>query len=225
VPEAREPEDRGPAPPARTARAEPIRARSLTVGVALLIGLIVGPMLGRWIGGHVPSLSWLSSKPATVTHDLVLEQVRSVAKLVASEATIRDVVTYENTYLGSTKRTLIVVTGKVSAGIDLSKGAEVDVDERGKRIAVSIPAAQVLGVEVLQMRTYDERAGLWNPFQPADRDAINAQVRAQLLRAGTESGLAEHANRSAKATLETLLARDGYTVDVTVRGTVAEAGR
>jgi hypothetical protein len=186
--------------------------------------MLIGPRLGGWVGEHVGPLSWLAPRAPVVTHDLVMEQVRSVAKLVASEATVRDVVTYENTYLGSTKRTLIVVTGRVNAGIDLSKGAEVKVDDRAKRIAVSIPAAEVLGVDVVQMRTYDERAGLWNPFRPADRDAINAQVRAQLLRAGAESGLVEHANRSAKATLEALLARDGYTVDVTVRGEVKAQG-
>ena len=198
--------------------------RALSLIVAVLIGMIAGPALGRWLGTHAGPLSWLAPNEPTVTHDLVLQQVRSVARLVASEATIRDVVTYENTYLGSTKRTLIVVTGKVSAGIDLSKGADVQVDDRAKRITVSIPAAEVLGVEVVGMRTYDERAGLWNPFRPADRDAINAQVRAQLLRAGAESGLVEHANRSAKATLETLLARDGYVVDVVVRGEVKATG-
>ena len=65
--------------------------------------------------------------------------------------------------------------------------------------------------------TYDERGGLWNPFTPADRDAIQRQVRSQLERAGNELGVAEHANRSAKTLLETLLATDGYTVDVSVQ--------
>ncbi len=192
--------------------------RALTVLVALgLIAAVALPFAGR-----VARWSPFAPSAPVVTHDLVLQQVRSVAKLVASEATVRDVVTYENTYMGSTKRTLIVVTGRVSAGIDLAKGADVQVDDAAHRITVSIPAAEVLGAEVVNLRTYDERAGLWNPFRPADRDAINAQVRQQLLRAGAESGLVEHANRSAKATLEALLARDGYTVDVTVRGTVVK---
>ena len=73
------------------------------------------------------------------------------------------------------------------------------------------------------LKTYDERAGLWNPFRPEDRDAIQRQVRAQLERAGTELGVVEHANRSAKTLLETLLATDGYTVDVQTRGAVVRA--
>ena len=153
----------------------------------------------------------------TVSHDLVVQKVRSVAKLLTSETTVRDVVVYENTWMNSTKRSLVVVTGRVLAGIDLEKGADVKIDDAAKTITVTLPPAEVLAVEVTNMRTYDERGGLWNPFTPADRDAIQRQVRSQLERAGNELGVAEHANRSAKTLLETLLATDGYTVDVSVQ--------
>jgi hypothetical protein len=76
----------------------------------------------------------------------------------------------------------------------------------------------VLAVEVLDVRTYDERAGLLNPFRPEDRDQIQRLVRARLERAGPEAGLLAQAERSAVGTLRALLARDGYTVEVTVRG-------
>jgi hypothetical protein len=152
-----------------------------------------------------------------VSHALVVEKVQAVAKLVSSETTVRDVVVYENVWMGSTKRSLVVVTGKVLAGIDLQNGAAVSIDSVAKRITVTLPPAKVLGVEITNLRTYDERAGLWNPFRPEDRDAIHRQVRAQLERAGSELGVVEHANRSAKAMLESLLAADGYTVDVIIR--------
>src|SRR5919197_6733362 len=54
-----------------------------------------------------------------ISQDLVVERVQAVAKLVSSETTVRDVVVYENTRFGSTKRALVVVTGKVLAGFDL----------------------------------------------------------------------------------------------------------
>jgi len=37
------------------------------------------------------------------------------------------------------------------------------------------------------------------------------------VRTGEELGVVEHANQSARALLQTLLATDGYTVDVTFR--------
>jgi hypothetical protein len=152
-----------------------------------------------------------------VTQELVVEKVEAVAKLVSSETTVRDVVVYENSWMNSTKRSLVVVTGKVSAGVDLAEGTDVAIDSLARRITVTLPPAKVLAVEVVSLRTYDERGGLWNPFRPADRDAIHQLVRAQLTRAGRELGVVEHANRSAVALLGGLLAVDGYTVDVSVR--------
>lgn len=172
-------------------------------------------------------VAWRGRRPADepeergatrVSQQLVVEKVQAVAKLVSSETTVRDVVVYENSWMNSTKRSLVVVTGKVSAGVDLSEGSEVRIDSVAHRISVTLPPARVLGVEVLSLRTYDERAGLWNPFRPADRDLIQRRVREQLMRAGQDLGVVEHANRSAVALLQALLATDGYTVDVTVRG-------
>jgi hypothetical protein len=189
----------------------------LAIGIAVMVavgGLAVYRRAGALFG---------TPAPPRVSHDLVVQQIRSVAKLVTSEATVRDVVVYEQTRFTATKRALLVVTGRVLAGIDLDStaadgGAEVRIDHEARRITVSLPPAELLAVEVVNVRTYDERAGLINPFRPADRDDIQRQVRAQLERAGRDMGLLELANRSAVALLQSLLARDGYTVDVSIRG-------
>jgi hypothetical protein len=146
---------------------------------------------------------------------VVVERIRSVAQLVTSETTVRDVVVYENRRLGSTKRSLVVVTGKVMAGIDLDTGTQVDVDQGARRVRVVLPPAKVLGVEVTQLRTYDERSGLWNPFRPADRDTIYYLARQQLVDAAGELGVTAHAEESARRLLGALIHADGYTVDVT----------
>jgi hypothetical protein len=138
-----------------------------------------------------------------------------VAQLVTSETTVRDVVVYENRRLGSTKRSLIVVTGKVMAGIDLDAGTQVDLDHSERRVRILLPPAKVLTVEVTQLRTYDERSGLWNPFRPADRDTIYHLARQQLVSAAGELGVAAHAEESARRLLGALIHADGYTVDVT----------
>jgi len=61
------------------------------------------------------SIPWLSPAPR-ITHELVVDQLRDVAKLVSTEMTMRDVVIYEQTRFGFSKRALLVVTGKVLAG-------------------------------------------------------------------------------------------------------------
>lgn len=152
--------------------------------------------------------------PPVVTQQIVVERLQSVAKLVATEMTLRDVVVYEQTRFGSTKRALLVVTGRVSAGIDLERGTDVRIDSASRTITVSLPPAQVLSVEVESVKTYDERAGLLNPFRPEDRDRIQQLVRAQLGTAARESGILTHADQSATRVLTELLARDGYRVEI-----------
>lgn len=150
----------------------------------------------------------------TVTHSLVVEKVQAVAKLVTSETSIRDVVVYRNTWYGSTKRSLVVVTGRLLAGIDMKKGSDVRVDEATKTIRITLPRASVMALEITDMRTYDESGGLWNPFTAADRDAIHRLARAQILRSANELDVIGHAERSASELLARLFSVDGYTATV-----------
>jgi hypothetical protein len=177
----------------------------LAMGAALSLGLI-----RRAVGG---ALFGARSEPR-VTQEFVVERLREVAKLVATEMTLRDVVTYEQTEFRSTKRTLLVVTAKVAAGIDLAHGTDVRIDAAAKRIIIGLPPAQIMSVDVINVTTYDEHAGLWNPFRAEDRDVIQRRVRTQLMEAARLSGILEHADQSAARVLTELLSRDGYTVEI-----------
>ena len=182
------------------------------VVIALLLAASLGVAVYRRASGAIAGFG--RAEPPRITHQLVVERLEAVSKLVASEMTLRDVVIYEQTRLGSTKRALLVVTGRVSAGINLQQGTDVRIDSVAKRITVSLPPAQVLSVDVLNVTTYDESGGLLNPFRPEDRDVIQRRIRAQLLVAARQSGILAHADESAVKLLTELLARDGYTVEV-----------
>ena len=180
-----------------------------SVAIAVMLVVAVWRMVGdarSWVAGM--------KDRTTLSQEMVAQEVRNVAKLVSSEMTVRDVVTFENTRYGSTKSALIVVTGKIMAGIDLERGTEVRIDSAKRHITIVIPEAQVLAVDIVQLRTYDEQRGLWNPFQPADRDAIYQSVRRQLHRAAADMGIVQRANASAAKMLETMFSVDGYTTEV-----------
>ncbi len=201
------------APATRTPR------RIFGAGAALaVIALLVLIGFGYCASKLTPGSLLGSRDTTTVTHDVVVQQIRAVAKLVSSEATVRDVIVYENTWYGSTKRSLVVVTGRLLAGIDLRDNPDVTIDHQNKMITIRIPPAKLIAVEIKDMRTYDERGGLWNPFTREDRDAIQRQARTQLMAAGGQLELLRHANDSAVEMLRMLLAKDGYTVDAAVRG-------
>jgi hypothetical protein len=161
--------------------------------------------------------AFLGRNETKITNDVVIQQVRAVAKLVSSEATVRDVIVYENTWYGSTKRSLVVVTGRLLAGIDLRDNPDVSIDHAAKKITIRIPSAKLIAVEIRDMRTYDERGGLWNPFTPEDRETIQRQARTQLTAAGNQMEILRHANESAVELVKVFLAKDGYTVDAAIR--------
>jgi hypothetical protein len=173
---------------------------TLLAAIALLILLGLGYCATRMVPGAL-----LGRNTTNITNDVVISQIRAVAKLVSSEATVRDVIVYENTWYGSTKRSLVVVTGRLFAGIDFRDNPDVSIDH-AKRV-----------IKIRNMETYDEHGGLWNPFTPEDRNLIQRQARAQLTAAGGQLELIRHANESAIELLQLLLAKDGYTVDVALR--------
>lgn len=178
----------------------------IAAGVAVVLGL-------TWL------TSFFSLKPNTtsVSHSVVVERVQKVAKLVSSETTLRDVIIYEDTWYGSTKRSLVVVTGKVLAGIDLDTGTAVQIDEKTKKITITLPQPDILGIEITEMKTYDEQRGFWNPFNAADRDALFQRAREQLNQTSRDLKITETSRDSARELLEGMFATNGYTVEVVYR--------
>jgi hypothetical protein len=188
--------------------------RKLALVAALLVLLLAfayaavrrqAGVIGDLLGGR---------ERTSVSHSMIVDKVRAVAKLVTSETTIRDVVVYKNTWYGSTKQSLVVVTGRLLAGIDMEHGADVKVDDAAKRIEITLPKAGIMALEISDMQTYDERGGLWNPFTPADRDNILRLARGQIMRSATSLSVTAHAEKSAADLLASLFSTDGYTASV-----------
>ena len=171
-------------------------------------------------GVSIVVIMWLTSRilpqpnKTTVSHSVAVERVQKVAKLISSETTLRDVIIYEDTWYGSTKRSLVVVTGKVLAGIDLDAGSSVVINEKARRITITLPQPGILGIEITEMKTYDEQSGLWNPFNAADRDAVFKRAREQLETTSRNLKITETSQQSARELLEDMFASNGYSVEV-----------
>jgi hypothetical protein len=188
--------------------------RKAALGVALLVLLLAFAYAAvkRQAGAMSDLLG--GRERTSVSHSVIVDKVRAVAKLVTSETTIRDVVVYKNTWYGSTKQSLVVVTGRLLAGIDMEHGSDVRVDDAAKRIEITLPKAGIMALEISDMQTYDERGGLWNPFTPADRDNILRLARGQIMRSATSLNVTAHAEKSAADLLTSLFSTDGYTASV-----------
>lgn len=179
----------------------------IALAIVLGLGLVTGLRLSN-------GLPWSGSGRTAIDQSVVVERLESAAKLITTEALVRDVVTYQNTYLGSTKRSLVIVTGKAFVGLDLKRPPQVTVSQGDRRIMLVLPHARLLGVDILQLKTYDESRGLWNPFHPADRDTIFQLARDQLVLAARDLAVLEHAEQSARQLVAGLFAPEGYSVEV-----------
>ena len=178
--------------------------------LALVLGL--GVALGLTLSRGAALL--LHPGRTTIDQSVVVERLETVAKLITTEAMVRDVVTYENTWLGSTKRSLVIVTGKTLVGFDLRIRPKISIQQRDRHIVLVFPHARLLGVDIVELRTYDERRGLWNPFHPADRDTIFQLARRQLAAASRDLAVVAHAEQGARQLLVGLFAPEGYSVEV-----------
>jgi hypothetical protein len=183
--------------------------RLVATGIALGLAVVLGVVLvGRGALLAFPGHT-------TISESVVIERLDAVAKLITTEAMVRDVITYENTRLGSTKRSLVIVTGKTLVGLDLQVPPRISIRQRDRHITLVLPHARLLGVDIVELRTYDERRGLWNPFRPSDRDTIYLLARRQLASAARDLAVVTHAEESARRFLVGLFATDGYTAEVT----------
>jgi hypothetical protein len=198
------------------ANQEPSTGRALPAILAILALVVL-----VWLGSRATDAAgrlFPGRGTTAVDHGVIVERTRAVARLVTSETVLRDVVVYQNRLLGSTKRSLVVVTGKVHSGFDLDRGTEVEVDHAAKVVRISLPPAAVLAVEVTDLKTYDEQRGLWNPFRPADRDTIFRLAREQLVKSAGEVELARHTEESARRLLQAMVSVDGYATEVVFSG-------
>ena len=154
-----------------------------------------------------------------ITNDVVVNQIKAVAKLVSSEATVRDVIIYENTWYGSTKRSLVVVTGRLLAGIDLRDNPDVIIDHAARAHHHSHPPSEAdRGGDSRHAHLRRARRTLESVHAGGSRRHPASGARAAHAAAGRSWTLLRHANDSAVELLRLLLAKDGYTVDVAVRG-------
>ena len=186
--------------------------RYLALALLFIAGLGVGVFIARKSYGRLGG--WGLTGRTRIDQAAIIDRLQSASDLVTTEVALRDVVSYENTRLGSTKRALVVVTGKALVGFDLGREAQAKVDHSSKIIEITLPHPSLVSVDVLQLKTYDETRGLWNPFHPSDRDTIYQLAREQLKSAAQELEVRRHAESGAKAVLSALFASSGYTVRV-----------
>jgi hypothetical protein len=205
----------------------------------LLVALLVGRQLLSSFMPNVPQqVRQLVATPTVTLRDRggTITQIRSLNRLETQSYSVERVVEAKvergnplDILLGD--RLLLIASGEVVAGVDLSKlkDSDVTISQDGKSITLRLPPSEIFSKSLNNDRTrvYDRQAG---PLAPENKD-LETQARleaeSQILQAACEGGVMQKAADEAKRSMEQFLRLlDFEVVNVTsiVGACVAPAG-
>lgn len=137
--------------------------------------------------------------------DVVLEQIKTVAKLISVEGYFSEVYDYQD-YWGYDwswfrKKALVRVKAKVSVGYDLGQ-MKIDALPEEKTIVVSnLPKPEILSIDH-DLDYYDISEGTFNSFTEADYNRINTNAKKYIEARAQESNLIKAAEEEGNQALE-----------------------
>ncbi|HNP70045.1 MAG TPA: DUF4230 domain-containing protein [Kouleothrix sp.] len=209
-------------------------------GIALLlVALFVGPQLLNSFVPNVPQqVRVLVATPTTTLRDRggTILQIRSLNRLetqsFAAERVIEAKVERGNPLdllLGD--RLLLIASGEVVAGVDLSKlrDGDVTISPDGKRIELKLPASEIFSKSLNSDRTrvYDRQQGVLASDNKDLETQARAQAEVEILNAACENNIMQRAADDARRSMEQflkLLDFEQVTVTSTAGPCVAPAG-
>lgn len=187
--------------------------------VVLSVGLGVG--ISRFdFAERVPLLGpLLQERPArTTTSPVVVEGVRDLDQLSTVRTTESIIVTRESggdflDRLFSGEKVLLVATGNVEAGVDLSEVGENDVEVREDTVTIRLPEPEVLSASLDEDKTrvYDRDYSALN-LRPNDDLVEEARATAEdrIEAAARENGILDTAETNAEDSIRAFVEALGF---------------
>jgi hypothetical protein len=174
--------------------------RVISIAFVLLIFLL-GVLATRWF---YKKFETVREEQATV----LLERVRSVAKLVTVEGQFSEIYDYKDYDYGYDispfrKKALIRVKATVSVGYNLEKLKIEAIPSEKKIIVSNMPNPEVLAIEH-DLDYYDLQEGIFNSFSTEDYNRLNANAKEFIRKKALESNLIRMASEQKNILIETM---------------------
>jgi hypothetical protein len=148
----------------------------------------------------------------TVNNTVVLNQQTSVLELAVLNQNIEHRYTWENSWLGSTKKIFITGTFDVKVGYDLNKKFVIRLEDAVAY--VTLPDPRVLSVEQKGDITYRDEQGIWNWVSIDDRTLATNAFIADARTSAEQAAFVQHAKAEMEQKVRELL--KPYATDVIV---------
>lgn len=194
--------------------------RQRTALAVLPVALVLA--LAALVGGGAFLAGWRlrPSDRQEVDVHTVVTRIRRIAKLATIEMHEAQIVKVEEGtpifYLfESRKNAVLLVKGKVVAGVDLEQARiEVEEDAMGRLLKIELPPPEIIAVDPT-VQFYQEQGGWLNPITTSDRNEWLAMARVELAKAARQSGILPKAEAEVRTLVTALGEGLGYRVVVT----------
>ena len=187
-----------------------MRLRTRLLLIAAAVVLVCGAMLAAFLlglrrGGQ--------EETPVITSDLLGERLRSAQELVTVAYYYTNMGRFENhvDFYGwkvplTTKSFIVSYDGVIKAGVDLS-GVEVEVDETGKTVTVTLPDSGILSHEIPEdsIEVFDESDNIFNPITIEDYTGFTRDEKAAMEQRAIDNGLLTSADEQARNAVDSLL--------------------
>lgn len=154
------------------------------------------------------------------TADVILEQMKSVTKLVTAEGYFSEIYDYKDYYQWDIsplrKKALMRVKAKVIMGFDLEK-LQFSIDSNSKHIIISDPPTPEIIAVDHDVDYYDLSSGTFNSFSEADFNTLNDRAKNFITETAMQSDLVNLATTRKEEifkTLQTIAETAGYTLEI-----------
>jgi Protein of unknown function (DUF4230) len=187
--------------------------------VIVALGIALGVGLARY-GSALPVVGLLlgEKSPRTTTGPVVVEGIRELDQLTTVRWTESVPVTRESggdilDRLFSGEKVIVIATGNVEAGVDLSDIQKVDVSVSGDTVTIDLPEPEILSSSLNeeQTRVYDRDFSPLN-VRPDDELVEKARLRAveKIEDAARENKILETAERNAEDSIRAFVTTLGF---------------
>lgn len=197
--------------------------------VKWLFALFVLCMLTLGIFGIISLYSGSAQKEPVA----FVEQIKKLNSLATAEAYVKAVIEQEDNKIfgqkigvdvpGTKRKVLLIVPGKVLAGVDLSKitKADIQVDEKNKTINIHIPRAKILQEPALltdQVKLFSVEGIFREKVDWKEGYALADEAKQLVEKEAVEQGLLQKAEENAVQSLEQFFGHMGYKATVKISG-------
>jgi len=189
--------------------------------ILLIVLVIIALVTGAFLLARSPWADSLFERRADA--DGIVQRVQSLSRLETTRYTIETVVTADeqgfiDTPLGrlqiGSDRLLMIIHGRVTAGIDLEKlrSQDVEISGDGKRLTIKLPPVEIFSVDLdnEKTRVYSRETWLKRPNPNLESEARQGG-EAKILATACEDGVMLRATEDAQRAVDNFVALLGLT--------------